>query len=102
MTYSSLRIGWYGVSGPKGSYARVSLSNSKVKTVLSSIVDMYCKYPLPGLKFLTPVLPKDNYKLTVVAMGEQGTLSDKKNTNYGSFIFLNKVIVNQKSNDSLS
>ena len=59
---------------------------------------MYCKYPTQSLKFLTPILKKDNYSLTVTVIGEQGNWSDKRKNVYGStgkFVSLDKIIVNQ-------
>ena len=69
---------------PDGGYARVLLQNSKGKTVLSALVDLYSKYPVAQLKFLGPVLPKDRYTLTVTVTGERGNWSDKRKNNYGS------------------
>jgi hypothetical protein len=92
------QIGFYALASPDGGYASVLLQNSKGKTVLSSIVDTYCKYPVATLKFLSPVLVKDNYILTVTVLGEHSSWSDKKRSDYGStgnFIYLDKVVVNE-------
>ncbi|GAB2541506.1 family 43 glycosylhydrolase [Rufibacter soli] len=96
VTFTGTQIGVFGLSRPDGGYARVTLRNSKGKTVLSSIIDYYSKYSSPGLRFQSPVLPKGTYTLTVQVMGERGNWSDKKKNNYGStgyFISLNKVKV---------
>jgi hypothetical protein len=92
------QIGMYGLSRSDGGYARVVLQNSKGKTVVSSIIDMYCKYPVAALKFLSPVLAKDNYTLTVTVMGERGNWSDKRKNLYGSngyFVSLDKIVINE-------
>jgi len=96
--FNGARIGFYGLARPDGGYARVTIGNSKGKPVLSSIVDMYCKYPELSLKFLSPVLKKDNYTLTVSVMGEHGNWWDKRKNVYGStgnFVSLDKVVISE-------
>jgi hypothetical protein len=98
MKFKGSQIGFYGLARPDGGYAHIILRNSKGKTVLSSIVDMYCKYPVQTLKFLSPVLPKDNYTLNVSVLGERGNWSDKRKNNYGStgyFVSLDKIVINE-------
>jgi hypothetical protein len=93
--FRGTRVGMYGISRPDGGYARVSVQNSKGKTVVSSIIDMYCKYQELALKFLSPVLAKDNYTLIVTVMGERGNWSDKRRNVYGStgyFVSLDKIV----------
>ena len=95
--FNGTQIGLYGLSKSDGGYARVILTNAKGKVIISSLIDMYSKYPIASLKFLSPVLPKDNYKLTVSVTGERGNWSDKRRSNYGStgyFISLDKIIIN--------
>lgn len=92
------QIGFLGLARPEGGYALVSLTDSKGKKVLSAIVDMYCKYPVSTLKFMSPVLPVDSYTLTVTVMEERGNWSDKRKANYGStgyVVSLDKIIVNE-------
>jgi hypothetical protein len=96
--FKGSQIGFYGLARPNGGYARVTICNGKGKTVLSSIVDMYCKYPERSLRFLSPMLKKDNYTLIVSVMGEHGNWSDKRKNVYGStgdFISLDKFVVNE-------
>jgi hypothetical protein len=96
--FNGTQVGCYGLTRPNGGYAAVLLQDSRGQTVLSSIVDMYSKYPVQALVFLSPVYPKDNYTLTVTVMGEKGNWSDKRKSLYGStgyFISLDKVIVNE-------
>jgi len=95
VNFKGSQIGFYGLAGPEGGYARIVLLNSSGETVLTSIVDMYCKYPVSTLKFLSPVLPKGRYTLTVTVLGEHGTWSDKRKSNYGStdnFVALDKIV----------
>jgi hypothetical protein len=98
LKFTGTRIGFYGLARPNGGYALVTIRNSKGKAVLSSIVDMYCKYPERSLKFLSPVMKKDRYTLIVSVMGEHGIWFDKKKNVYGStgdFVSLNKLVVNE-------
>jgi hypothetical protein len=82
--FTGTQIGFYGLARPTGGYARVTISNSKGKTALASIVDMYCKYAERSLKFLSPMLKKDHYTIVISVMGEHGNWSDKKKNIYGS------------------
>ncbi|WP_448699232.1 family 43 glycosylhydrolase [Mucilaginibacter sp. AW1-3] len=82
--YKCTQIGFYSEVGPNGGYARVTLQNSRGGTILTSIVDMYALYPASTLKFVSPLLPKDNYTLTVAVMGEHSSWSDKRRSDYGS------------------
>ena len=97
--FTGTQVGFYGLARPDGGYAGITLRNRKGRAVLSSIVDMYCKYPTATLKFVSPVLPKDNYTLTVSVMAERGNWSDKRKSNYGStgnFVSVDKFVVNDK------
>lgn len=96
--FTGTQVGFYGLARPNGGYARVTVRNSKRKTVRSSIVDTYCLYPATTLKFLSPVLPKDNYTLSVSVMRERPSWSDKRRSDYGStgyFVSLDKIVVNE-------
>lgn len=96
--FTGTQAGFYGLVRSNGGYAHVLLQNGKGKPILTSIVDMYCKYPTRTLVFLSPILKKDNYTLTVAVMAEHGNWSDKRKNIYGSignFISLDKVVINQ-------
>jgi hypothetical protein len=89
------QIGFYGYSTPVSGYAQLTIKNSKGEMLVNSIVDMYCKYPGLSLKFLSPILPKDQYTMTITVMNEHGTWSDKRKSDYGStgyFVNINKLI----------
>jgi hypothetical protein len=97
---SGTQIGLYCLAQPTGGYAQVKLRDSKGETILSCIIDTYCNYTAPMLKFMSPVLPKDTYTLTVYVMGEHGNWSDKRKSTYGSkgnFIAIDKIMVNDPS-----
>ena len=94
--FTGKQIRLHGLLRPDGGYAKVILKNKQGKIVLSTLVDMYCKYPVSSLVFITPVLAKDYYTLSVTVAGEHGMWSDKKKSNYGStddFVSLDKVLI---------
>ena len=96
--FTGTQAGVYAVARPDGGYARITISDGKGKKLLSSIIDMYCKYPVRTLKFLTPVLPKGDYSLMITVMGERGNWSDKRHSNYGStgnFVAFKKLVVRE-------
>jgi len=96
--FKGRQIGLYCLSQQKNGYGRIVLHDKKGRLVLNSIVDMYSLNTVPTLKFLSPVLPKGNYTLTVSVMGERSNWSDKKKSNYGSigdFIAFEKVVINE-------
>lgn len=89
------QIGIYGVARPDGGYAKVEIQEANGKIIYSNIIEMYCKYTETSLKYLSPVLPKNNYKLIVTVIGDHGNWYKKDGTKFGStdnFITLNKVI----------
>lgn len=96
--FKGRQIGLYGLARPVNGYARVVLYNNKGVAVLNSMVDMYSKYTVAALKFLTPVMAAHSYTLTVTVMGIRPNWTDKKKTSYGSIgnaITLHKVVINQ-------
>lgn len=98
VSFTGTQIGWYGQASPKGGYAKLILRNKKQKIVLSSIVDMYCNYAESSLKFLSPLLSKDDYTLTVSVLGERPNWSDKRKANYGSTgyeVSLGKIVLKE-------
>ena len=94
--FKGRQIGLYSGARPDGGYARITLKNSKGQTLISSNVDMYSKYPLSTLKFLSPVLPKDTYTLSVWVLGERWYWKNKRGDlsgSSGNFISVDKIIV---------
>jgi hypothetical protein len=96
--FKGSQIGLCGLARPDGGYASIVLQDSKGKTVLSSTIDMYCKYPVSTLKFLSPVLNKDTYTLSVSVIGERWFWVEKSGRRTGSrgnVVSLDKIIVNE-------
>jgi hypothetical protein len=94
-TVKGTRFGIYALARPDAGYAGITIRNSKGETMVQSTVDMYSKYPTVLLKFLSPVLKKDNYTVTVTVLGERwwwkeksGRLSGSK----GNFVSVEKIV----------
>lgn len=74
----------YGVGTVDGGYARIQILDSRGTSVLSANVDLYSKYTAPTLKFVSPVLPRDTYTMTVKVLGEGWYWVNKKRERSGS------------------
>jgi len=74
----------YGVATDDSGYACIELRDSTGKKVLTSVVDMYSQYTSPTIKFVTPLLPRDMYTLTMTAMGENWYWLNKRKERSGS------------------
>jgi hypothetical protein len=98
LNFEGRQAGFYGFSNAESGYAQLIIKNSKGNVVISSMIDMYCKYPDLSLKFLSPILPKDTYNLTISVMKEHGTWSDKRKSVYGStgyFVSMDNLILTE-------
>jgi hypothetical protein len=94
--FNGQQIALYCNVGIENGYAKIVLSDKKGKVILTSLIDMYSKSPLSTPVFRSPLLKKDDYKLTVYVTGERSNWSDKRKTNYGStgyFVSLDKIII---------
>jgi hypothetical protein len=95
--FSGQQIALYSYVGIENGYAKMVLSDKKGKIITTSLIDMYSKSPLSTPVFRSPILKKDDYKLTVYVTGERSNWSDKRKSNYGStgnFVSLDKIIIN--------
>jgi hypothetical protein len=98
VNFTGRQIGWSGLLGPNGGYAQVEVKNSKGITVLKTLADSYAKQQTQSLLFLTPLMAKGKYTLTVTVSGEHGNWSDKKKNIYGStgnYVSIDQVVINQ-------
>lgn len=96
--FTGSQIGLYGLARPDGGYARIVLQNGKGKTVLSSMVDMYCLYPVSTLTFLSPVLVKDKYTLSLSVAGEHWywvEKSGRRSGSKGNVVSLDKITISE-------
>lgn len=96
ITFKGKQIGIFGTNAPDGGYAEVSIENSKGQTIISTTLDMYCKYKETSLKFLSPIMEKGEYKLTFSTIGEHGNWYKKNGTKFGStgnYVSINKIVI---------
>ncbi|MFD2288270.1 family 43 glycosylhydrolase [Pedobacter petrophilus] len=97
-TFNGTQIGLQTVVRPDNGYASIVLTDKKGKIRIKNLVDMYAKTSASRLVFLSPVLPKGEYKLTISTAGERPNWSDKKKTKYGSTannITISKLIIKE-------
>lgn len=95
--FNGQQIVLYSYVGTENGYAKMVLSDKKGKVITPSQIDMYSKSSLSTPVFQSPILKKDDYKLTVYVTGERPNWSDKRKTKYGStgnFVSLDKIIIN--------
>lgn len=96
ISFKGSQVALYGVAMPDGGYAQVKLEDKHGKIIISTLVDMYCKYSESSLKFLSPILDKGRYALTVTVVGEHGNWYKKDGTKFGSsgnFISVDKILI---------
>lgn len=96
LTFTGTGASLYGVAADDGGYARITLADSRGKTVLASTVDMYSQYTVPALKFTSPILPRDTYTMTVSVLGENWYWVNKRGDRSGSkgvAVAFDKVVV---------
>lgn len=95
--FNGQQIALYSYVGTEKGYAKIVILDKKGNQILTSLVDMYSKLPISTPVFRSPILKKDDYKLTVYVTREKSNWSDKKKSIYGStgnFISLDKIIIN--------
>lgn len=98
VSFTGKQIGLNGLLRPEGGYAQVELKNNAGKTILKTLVDTYAKRRAKSLLFLTPLMPKGSYTLTLTVSGEHGNWSDKKKSVYGStgnYLSLDNIVINE-------
>lgn len=91
------RVVVYGPTGPTGGYAQISISNRRGKKILTATIDMYSLNQTKGTRFINPLLPEDDYTLTITVLGEHSKWSDKRRNDYGSkgnMVWIDQVLVN--------
>ena len=94
--FSGQQIALYSYVSTENGYAKIVISDKNGKVKLTSLVDMYSKSSLSTPVFRSPLLKKDDYKLTVYVTGERSNWSDKKKSIYGStgnFVSLDKIVI---------
>ena len=97
-TVKGTQIDIYGLARPDGGYAGITIRNGTGKIILTSTIEMYSKYPIVLLKFLSPFLPKDSYTLTVSVLGENWWWVEKSGRRSGSkgyFVSIDRIVVGE-------
>lgn len=97
LSFTGKQIALYGVNDTNGGYATIELKNSKGAVITTALIDMYSKYKVSALKYLSPVIPKGKYTLIVTVLGEHSKWSDKRKADYGSKadeVTIEKFVVN--------
>lgn len=82
--FKGSRVAVTGESNPHGGYARVSVLDKEGKTLYSSLVDFYSKYPEEAIRVITPRLSKRQYTLKIEVTGISPVWTDKTKARYGS------------------
>lgn len=73
-----------GSTDEESGYAEISISDSNGKEILTTSVDFYSLAPVSGIRYISPNLPKGEYKLTTKVSDMKPNWSDKRKANYGS------------------
>lgn len=86
ITYSfkGNQVGINAISNSTSGYARVIIRDSKNEEVINTLVDFYSKYEYSSQKFLSPVMKKDQYTMSLEVLGVHPQWSDKRKSDYGS------------------
>ncbi len=84
VTFTGTQASLYSLARPDGGYARIIVRNNQGDELLSSTVDMYSKYPVPTVKFVTPLLPRGAYTMHVSVVGDSWYWVNKRGERSGS------------------
>lgn len=82
--FTGTQASLYSVARADGGYAQVTLRDAGGRTLLSSTVDMYSKYPVSGARFVTPLLRKGTYTISIAVVGDGWYWINKKGDRSGS------------------
>lgn len=91
------QFGIKAISNNTSGYARVIIRSSKNKEVFNTLVDFYSKYEYSSQKFLSPVMKKDQYTISIEVLGKHGVWSNKAKDTFGStddFVVIEDVYAN--------
>jgi hypothetical protein len=84
VAFTGTQASLHSLARPDGRYARIIVRNSQGDEVLSSTTDMYSKYPVSSVKFVTPLLPRGSYTLQVSVVGDSWYWVNKRGERSGS------------------
>ncbi|MBT0669365.1 family 43 glycosylhydrolase [Novosphingobium profundi] len=84
VTFRGTQAWLRAVARPDGGYAHVTLRNAQGEIVLRATLDMYSKYPVSSVRFVTPRLPSGTYTLRLGVVGEGWYWVSKSGARSGS------------------
>ncbi|MNQ50354.1 hypothetical protein D3C85_642910 [compost metagenome] len=82
--FNGRQIAFNSFVGSENGYAKVVLTDEKGKEIVKAIIDMYSKFSMESQVFVSPILKKGKYRITVSVTGERPNWSDKRKSHYGS------------------
>ena len=83
-SFTGVQVGIKAISNNTSGYARVIIWNSKNKEIINTLVDFYSKYEYSSMKFLSPMMKKDQYTISIEVLGKHGVWSNKAKDTFGS------------------
>ena len=95
--FNGTQVGIKAISNNTSGYGRLIIRNSKNEEIINTLVDFYSKYEYSSQKFLSPVLKKGKYTLSIEVMGQHGVWSNKAKDIFGStddFVIIEDVYIN--------
>lgn len=84
VSFEGSKCGVIGISDSTGGYGKVTILNSKGDIQHSSLIDFYSKVKDKGVRFISPLLPHDNYIIRVEVTGIIPEWFQKNGTRFGS------------------
>ena len=73
-----------GEANAHGGYAKLTICNQKGKVCITTLIDFYAKIPEQGIRYVSPILPMDNYELVIEVTGDRSNWTDKRHNLYGT------------------
>jgi len=82
--FAGTQLGIKAISNNTSGYARIIIRNSKNEEIINTLVDFYGKYEYSSQKFLSPLMKKGKYTLSIEVMRQHGVWSNKAKDTFGS------------------
>lgn len=73
----------FGKTSKESGYCEISVFNTKNKLIHKSIIDFYSLIPSEGIRYISPKLPLDNYKIEIMPLEETGIWYKKNGEKFG-------------------
>ena len=84
LPFEGTRIALIGHTFNNGGYGRITIVDAKGHTMHTNLIDFYSKVDDHGLRYVSPLLPHDQYTLVVECAGEHPHWSNKRGDYFGS------------------